>query len=81
MLLYIQATSGQGSSGVPRPVSPSPNAGKSTRPASREAGGEGVGEEDPKGAQGFHVGLAPAQLRPPQGIDTGKLSITHADHD
>ena len=59
---------------MPRPSSPSPSPGKGLRPSSREGvAAEGVGEEDPQGAQGFHVGLAPANLRPPQGIDTGQL--------
>ena len=59
---------------MPRPNSPSPSPGKGLRPGSREGvAAEGVGEEDPQGAQGFHVGLAPANLRPPQGIDIGQL--------
>ncbi|DBA69401.1 TPA: Kinesin heavy chain [Trebouxia sp. C0005] len=66
-----QDTQAQGNLGVPRPSSPSPNPGKGLRPGSREGvAAEGVGEEDPQGAHGFHVGLAPANLRPPQGLDT-----------
>lgn len=69
----MQDLQSQGTAGVPRPSSPSPSPGKGLRPSSREgATAEGVGEEDPQGAQGFHVGLAPANLRPPQGIDTGQ---------
>ena len=60
---------------MPRPASPGAN-GKGAEPSSREGGAaEGVGEEDVQGAQGFHVGLAPANLRPPQGIDTGRCII------
>lgn len=55
----------------PRPASPGA-IGKGAMPSSREdAAAEGVGEEDLQGAQGFHVGLAPANLRPPQSTDTG----------
>lgn len=59
----------------PRPASPGA-IGKGTRPSSREdAAAEGVGEEDLQGAQGFHVGLAPANLRPPLSTDTGSGTI------
>ena len=57
---------------LPRPASPDPSSARGSAPSTQEAGvAEGVGEEDPQGAQGFHVGLAPANLRPPKGIDTG----------
>ncbi len=72
VLCESQDTQFQGVSGVPRPSSPIPSPGKGPRPSSRDGVTEGVGEEDPQGAQGFHVGLAPANLRPPKGIDTGQ---------
>ena len=58
---------------MPRPASPGAD-GKDAGPSSREGvAAEGVGEEDAQGAQGFHVGLAPANLRPPMGVDTGMM--------
>lgn len=74
----MQGNQTQGSLALPRPASPSsgPSSGRGEGLSNREVGaGEGVGEEDLQGAQGFHVGLAPANLRPPQGIDTGRHSL------
>ena len=74
MLLYMQGHQSQGTVGVPQPEALASAAGKGPRPSSREGGqAEGVGEEDSQGAQGFYVGLAPANLRPPNGINTGSL--------
>lgn len=68
---------------MPHPASPGPNSGRGAEPSSREGdAAEGVGEEDVQGAQGFHVGLAPANLRPPQGIDIGRaVSRNIIEHD
>ena len=58
---------------MPQPNGLSAGPSKGIRPSSREgASAEGVGEEDLQGAQGFHVGLAPSNLCPPKGIDSGK---------
>lgn len=80
-LQSLQGNQSQGGLGLPRPASPGPSSGKGAGLSSREGGAaEGEGEEDVQGAKGFHVGLAPTNLRPPQGIDTGRgflcLSVT-----
>ena len=54
-----------------RPASPSKDADATGARRNSQAGVEGVGEEDPQGAAGFHVGLAPASFRPPKGVDAG----------
>lgn len=73
----LQGNQSQGGLAVPRPASPGASS-QGAEPSSREGGAaEGVGEEDVQGAQGFHVGLAPADLRPPQGIDTGRCIKHH----
>ena len=70
-LQSLQGNQVQSGLAGPRPASPGIN-GKGAGFSGREEGAaEGVGEEDVQGAQGFHVGLAPANLRPPEGIDTG----------
>ena len=63
---------------MPRPASPGTDA-KGAGLSSREGDtAEGVGEEDAQGAKGFHVGLAPANMRPSQGIDIGMMSYNTA---
>ena len=63
-----------------RPSSPSREADAAGVRRNSQAGAEGVGEEDPQGAAGFHVGLAPSNLRPPKGVDGGELiSALHSD--
>lgn len=61
-----------------RPASPSRDADSAAARQKGQPEMEGVGDEDPQGAAGFHVGLAPANLRPPKGVDAGALGLSFA---
>lgn len=73
----LQGNQAQSGLAMPGPASPGTNV-RGAGSSGREGGAaEGVGEEDVQGAQGFHVGLAPANLRPPEGIDIGRCVEQH----